>query len=133
MLGEPLELVNNAGMASSFGTHNVAPVMVWGGTNIPGFNGVVVPGITGARLRMGMDFDARRGYRVTIEIKMAVDGFPAESCGAILEPQSRFSASSACGIVLSHRYTGKLWSTAHHPAAKWFFAVLIARSAALLQ
>jgi hypothetical protein len=56
----------------------------------------------------------------------------ADSFGLILDPRSRLRVSSACGIVLSQRYIGKLSSVEYQPAARWFLAVLMALSAALL-
>jgi hypothetical protein len=56
----------------------------------------------------------------------------AESLGLMREPRSRLRVSSPWGMVLSQRWRGKASSTDHHPAARWFLAVLMARSAALL-
>ena len=57
----------------------------------------------------------------------------ADSLGLIRDPRIKFSVSSACGNVLSHRCMGNWVSMDHHPAAKWFLAVRIARSAALVR
>jgi hypothetical protein len=40
----------------------------------------------------------------------------ADSFGFIRDPRSKFSVSSACGIVLSHKCIGNALSIDHHPA-----------------
>ena len=44
-----------------------------------------------------------------------------------------FNVITDCGISLSHKCMGKLGFTVHNPEMKWFFHVLMARSAAFLR
>jgi hypothetical protein len=57
----------------------------------------------------------------------------ADSLGFIRDPRSRLSVNSACGINLSHIGSGKFVGVLHSPEMRWFFAVWMALSAALLR
>ena len=63
-------------MTSAFSTYDVAAVMIHGWANVPGFDCMMGPCVTGSRFGMSMDFDSRWRYGVAVEVETAMDGFP---------------------------------------------------------
>ena len=125
-------MIDYPGLSCFDGPYCVASVVFKGWACVPCFEGMGVPSLSNDAFGMCQDFDSWWGNWGGIEVIASMELFQADSLGLILDPLSKLSVSSACGMVLSHSWSGNALSIDHHPAIKWFLAVRIALSAVLV-